>query len=454
MLRWKNNNSVVQEGTPVALRLDRTNLHRIKNPVFQAYAREYQGIYEDFMENVKAFGLDFAENREKEIALLRDELSAMGVIVRNEGASLASGEICGACAACRTGADSYTGLISLMCHRNCFFCFNPNQSEYGSYADAKKDWERELAQVYARNPQLKYIALTGGEPLLHKKDAEAFFKKARAYWPEVSMRLYTSGDLLDEATLGAFAQAGLEEIRFSLKLEDTPEQMEKVFAAMELAKRYVQRVMVEMPVLPDREADMRAILDRLEAMDVFGINLLELCFPLGNAQAFRDRGYALRNPPYRTLYNFWYAGGLPVDGSELLALRLLRYAMEKQYRLVVHYCSLENKHFGQIYMQNTGADADRRYVMSQKDFYLKTIKAFGKDAQRAERMLRGRRMDYSVDRENGFIQMSPACAQLLRATGMELAVSYNVREMREGGMFLRELRLDYVKANEFDASSL
>ena len=439
----------------MALRLDRTNLHRIKNPVFLAYAREYQNIYEDFMENVKAFGLPFAENREAETEDLRSELVRLSVRVRNDGASLANGEICGACAACRTGADSYTGLISLMCHRNCFFCFNPNQSEYDSYADAKKDWESELAQVYARNPDLQYIALTGGEPLLHKKEADAFFKKARAYWPDVSMRLYTSGDLLDEETLKAFAQSGLEEIRFSLKLEDEPERMEKVYAAMELAQRYVKRVMVEMPVLPDGEEAMKSILDRLEAMGVFGINLLELCFPLGNAQAFKARGYALRNPPYRTLYNFWYAGGLPVDGSERLALQLLHYAMEKQYRLVVHYCSLENKHFGQIYMQNAGADADKSYVMSQKDFYLKTIKAFGKEAVRAERMLRERgRADYSADRESGFIRMSPACAQLLRGTGMEFAISYNVREMRSGSMFLRELRLDYVKSNEFDASEL
>lgn len=439
----------------MAVRLDPKSIASIRNPDFAAYAAEYQRIYDDFMENVKAFGLPFAPNREDEIAQLRRELKGSGIISRNDGASLATGEICGACAACRTGVDSYTGLISLMCHRNCFFCFNPNQSEYESYADAKKDWERELERVYAHNPNLRYIALTGGEPLLHKKEAAAFFERARAYWPEVSMRLYTSGDLLDRQTLEAFQKAGLEEIRFSLKLEDTPQALEKVYAAMEMAKAYVPRVMVEMPVLPDGEEAMKAILDRLESMGVFGINLLELCFPFGNAPAFAARGYALRNPPYRTLYNFWYAGGLPVDGSELLALRLLRYVQEKQYKLVAHYCSLENKHFGQIYMQNTGAKTGPEYVMSRKDFYIKTVKAFGKDAARAERMLRERhRRDYAVDRENGLIQMSPACAALLRGTGMELAISYNVREMREGAFCLRELRLDYVRASEFGEDEL
>ena len=184
----------------------------------------------------------------------------------------------------------------------------------------------------------------------------------------------------------AVALTGSLQNGFSLKLEDTPEGREKVYRAMELAKAYFPRVMVEMPVLPNAEAEMHEILDRLEAMGVFGINLLELCFPYHNAEAFRERGYRLRYPPYRTLYNFWYAGGLPVDGSELLALKLLEYAAEHSFRLNVHYCSLENKHFGQVYMQNLGAAAqDRSFVMSEKDFYLKTVKAFGKDISRAER---------------------------------------------------------------------
>ena len=439
----------------MAIRLDKTSIARIKNPVFLAYAKTYQRIYDEFMENVRTFGLPFAKNREGEIRTLREEVLHLGAASRNDGASLVNGEVCGACAACRTGENSYTGLISLMCHRNCFFCFNPNQSEYDQYADGKKDWAAELEQVYRFNKGLRYIALTGGEPLLHKQESIAFFETARRYWPEVSMRLYTSGDLLDEQMARELARVGLEEIRFSLKLDDEMERMESVYAAMEMAKRYIPRVMVEMPVLPDREEEMLRILDRLEGMGAFGINLLELCFPFANAKAFLDRGYALRNPPYRTLYNFWYAGGLPVDGSEILALKLLRYAMERRYKLTVHYCSLENKHFGQIYMQNRCGDEDACYVMSDKDFYLKTIKVFGRDMARAERILREHgEAAYMVNREKGFMQMAPRCAALLRKTDMELAISYNVREMREGEMYLRELRLDYSRASDFDAAAL
>ena len=440
----------------MALQLNKGNIHIIKKPVFAAYAESYQNIYDDFQANVKAFGLPFAVNREQEITALREEISTLGALNRNNGASLVHGSLCGACEACRTGVDSYTGLISLMCHRSCFFCFNPNQYEYDQLASAKKDWAGELERVYRQNKNLKYIALTGGEPLLHKKEAIEYFRMARKLWPNVSMRLYTSGDLLDEATLEQFVQAGLEEIRFSLKIEDDPAAMEKVYAAMDMAKRYVPRVMVEMPVMPDAQARMEEILDRLEAIGIYGINLLELCFPFHNAQAFAARGYELRNPPYKTLYNFWYAGGLPVDGSEILALKLLRYAMQKQYRLTVHYCSLENKHFGQIYMQNTeAARGDETLAMSQKDFYLKTIKAFGDDAKRAKAVFDANKLtQYRMDTAHGYIQFAPACAAALADTDMELAVSYNVREMRGGEEFIRELRLDYVKAKDFTEQDL
>ena len=440
----------------MALLLKHENLTAVRNPAFRQYAENCLAVYDDFVRQVEQFGLPFAEEREEELRTARESLSTLGVKSCNEGAALVWGRRCGACEACRTGIDSYTGIISLMCHRNCFFCFNPNQENFEGYSHAKKDWERELRQVHRRQPDLRYVALTGGEPLLHKAEAVEYFRTARSFWPEASMRLYTSGDLLDEETAAALRDAGVEEIRFSLKLEDTAEEREKVYQAMELAKAYFPRVMVEMPVLPNAEEEMREILDRLEEMGLFGINLLELCFPYHNAGAFVERGFRLRYPPYRTLYNFWYAGGLPVDGSELLALKLLGYAAERGFRLNVHYCSLENKHFGQVYMQNLGAAAqDRSFVMSEKDFYLKTVKVFGKDISRAERIFRAhQRTDYRVDREQGFVQFSPECAQLLKKTDLQLGISYNIREFRERESVIRELRLDLEAAADFRPEEL
>ena len=438
----------------MAIQLNRETIGKVKNPVFRASAEQYLDVYDDFVRQVEQFGLPFGPDREEEIAAERRALVPGSVSVRNEGASLVRGPLCGACEACRTGIESYTGILSLMCHRSCFFCFNPNQENYDIWSHREKAWLKDLEQVHARQPGLRYIALTGGEPLLHREDMLDYFRTARRLWPDASMRLYTSGDLLDEETAASLAEAGVEEIRFSLKLEDSPEDRERVYRAMELAKRHLPRVMVEMPVLPDAGQEMMDILDRLDAMGIFGINLLELCFPYHNAEAFRARGYCLRYPPYRTLYNFWYAGGLPIDGSELLTLKLLRYAEEKALRMTVHYCSLENKHFGQVYMQNLGAQ-EPTYVMSEKDFYLKTVKAFGRDISRVERLLRARqRTDYRIERKQGFIQFSPEAAMLLRKTDIELGISWNIREFREGKSVLRELRLDLERAADFRPEAL
>ena len=374
-------------------------LNEVRNPVLGEYLRQYREIYDSFTAQVEQFGLPFAPSREDETAALRAELKTCGIRERNEGASLVYGELCGACEACRTGVGSYTGILSLMCHRNCFFCFNPNQEEFGDYAGAMKDWRGELQRLHRRSPEMRYIALTGGEPLLHREECAEYFRTARSLWPEASLRLYTSGDLLDESMTETLRDAGLEEIRFSIKPDDTPERSAKVWRNMALAKEYIPRVMVEMPVMPDAEEEMAALLARLEEMGIYGINLLELCFPYHNAEAFRERGYALRYPPYRTLYNFWYAGGLPVDGSEMTALKLMEKAARKGYRLNVHYCSLENKHFGQVYQQNLGA-------------------------------------------------------ALLRKKDMELGISYNIREFRDGKPVIRELRIDPVHASEFDEGTL
>lgn len=437
------------------------NISKISNQVFAEYAAGYQDIYDGFVAQVQTFGLPFAQSQEEEINEIRRELMSGdpaegNILCRNHGASLVYGKVSDACAACRTAVDSYTGFVSLMCHRNCYFCFNPNQDNFDTYARRKKDWEKELNQIYACKKDLRHIALTGGEPLLHKEDTVSYFRKARELWPDIYMRLYTSGDLLDARVLKQLQETGLNEIRFSLKLEDAPEYMEQVYENMALAREYIPAVMVEMPVLPDAEEEMHRILDRLEELGIFGINLLEFCFPFNNAEEFHKRGYALRYPPYKTLYNFWYAGGLPVAGSELLALKLLQYVSERKYRLNVHYCSLENKHFGQIYMQNTAAPlTDHTYMMSEKDFYLKTVKAFGKDAERAEQILKmNGRGDYRPDRELQFIQMSPACALLLREEKMELGISYNVCENRGGKACIRELRIDYVRSDEFDMEDL
>ena len=49
-------------------------------------------------------------------------------------------------------------------------------------------------------------------------------------------------------------------------------------------RQYVPNVIVEMPVMPDGFAEMKEILPELDHLQISGINLLEFCFPLSNAE--------------------------------------------------------------------------------------------------------------------------------------------------------------------------
>ncbi len=86
--------------------------------------------------------------------------------------------------------------------------------------------------------------------------------------------------------------------------------------------------------------------------------------------------------------NYWYAGGMPVAGSEAECLELLRFAREAGLRLGVHYCSLDNKFTGQIYQQNKPFLTDPAFAarhawlsLDPGDYFLKCAKVFGGDAE-------------------------------------------------------------------------
>ncbi len=425
--------------------ITRATAAKIKNPVFRDYAHMYLDIYDGFVKDVETFGLPFHKenDHERETKELRDQLAEMNILSRCEGASLVYNRISPACEACKKGVGTMTSYVSFRCHRHCFFCFNPNQDNFEANCVEKKDWMGELQAVKAEGGQLTHIALTGGEPLLHPEDTVAFFEKAKELFPLAHRRLYTSGDLLTERMCQRLKETGLEEIRFSYKMEDSAQLKEKVLANMEMAKKYIPSVMVEMPVMPDAEEEMKTLLTRLNEMGIFGINLLELCFPYHNVEAFKVRGYELKYPPYRTLYNFWYAGGLPVAGSELVALRLMRFAAEQKMKLGIHYCSLENKNFGQMYQQNKVlSKCPSAMYFSPKDFYLKTVKVFGAEAVQARRILEKAGVrTFVYDKEAQYISFHPQYARLLKGRPMEVALSINVMEPRDGQIVARELKL-------------
>ena len=433
----------------------------IANAALREYAQRYVDIEEGFREAVAQFGVPFAEGKAEgdgnAAEVERDEavadLAARGLAVLNDGKSLVAGWQSSACEACRLGLRTETFVLTLECPRRCFFCFNPNQEDFDGRAHGARDVVGQLEARADQGACLRHVALTGGEPLLYPDETVAFFQRARELFPGVHTRLYTSGWGLGEELLARLCDAGLAEIRFSIKTDDAPEAIERVLAAIEQAVAFIPDVMVEMPVMPDELPLMRDVLVRLDGLGVRGVNLLELGFPFFNGDQFARRGYCLKREPYRVLYDYAYAAGLPVEGSEEACRALLRFVLDEGLSLGVHYCSMENKHTGQVYQQNVRfADRFPLHCLSRRDYFLKSTKAFGDDRALARELLRRNEVDFKDNDDFNFTEFPLEAIRLLRneLPDVDLAVSYAICEPRDGEVVLRELRLDRVTPLTFD----
>lgn len=432
------------------LEINEQNLHEINNPQFKEYAQIYTRINRRFLEQVKAHGLELAPCCPDNEQAGKLRLQTRNMSFRNNDHSIHSKWLSAACKACNKGANSATFYLALACHRQCYYCFNPNQEDYAEHTQQKRDSIKELKRIKQTGGKLSYIALTGGEPLLYPQETIRFFQEAKSLFPQAHTRLYTSGDLLDKAVLSELQRVRLDEIRFSIKLEDSLMVRAKVMERIGWAKDSIDGVVVEMPVIPGTLPEMKELLQALNAIGIAGVNLLEFCFPYHNQQEFQRRGFKLKNPPYKVLYDYWYAGGLPVDQSEQESLELLTFAAEQNLTIGVHYCSLANKFSGQIFQQNQLAGKSSLIYLSPKDYFIKTAKVFGKDIQPVVKVLRKQHLtDYERNEDYQYLEFPVGAISLLKDMPIEIGISTNIMENRHGEIYRRELKIERVFPQEF-----
>jgi len=424
-------------------------LDRIRNPDFKRYAHNYLDIAEDFRAQILQFGLPISNKPSLTVFDERIQvMAAQGVVIANGSKSLSLGWVSPSCITCRQGMGTATFSISTQCPRDCFFCFNPNQEDYEELLVRKDDPAHKLSGLHEQGVVYGDLALTGGEPLLHKDETLAFFCRAAQLYPQAHTRLYTSGSFLDEGFLCSLQKAGLDEIRFSIKTDDNLKAQQTTLERIKTSRAFIPTVVVEMPVMPDELALMKELLLTLDGIGINGINLLELCFPCANTEEFARRGYEIKPEQFRVLYNYQYAGGLPIAGSEDACLLLLEFALQQSLRMGVHYCSLENKFSGQVYLQNISFHDTYPFCsFSQKDYFLKSAKVFGRDAKPVEAALKKAGLKrYRKDPDHQSLEFPPVYLERLRQKlpPLEAGVCYYIVEQREADAVLRELRIDYT----------
>lgn len=406
----------------------------------------FDKIEKDYVNALVDKGLTFAPRNSHiaRVSQLRQELAKRQATFRNAGASISCGWLSKACVECTGVNGSETFSTTFKCHRNCYFCFNFNLADYDKYVQCGCPWEQELAAAHeATGGKLAVIGLTGGEPLLNLDDSIAFLKRAGELFPNAHKRMYTSGDLLTPDGAKRLAQAGLDEIRFSVKQDDPNQLRETVLDNMKMAASYIKDVVVEMPIVPGTKEVMKDWMRRFAQNGIKGMNLLEFCFPFHSWEEFHKRGFVLKNPPFDEMFDYGYSGGLAVAGSEELALELMVWALDEGLGFGLHYCSLENKHRSEIRQMNEPArNVHPIFEFDESDFFVKTAKVFGDQRDAARQILADAQVqDVVEDDDDDTIAFAPRYASLFEETDINPMIAFNVLDRDEQGRFLREVAL-------------
>ncbi len=243
-------------------------------------------------------------------------------------ASSVRGELSPACVQCQEGRKMVL-FVTGLCRFRCFYCpVSPNRNQQDViYANERRVTSDADVIAEARAIGAGGTGITGGDPLGVVDRVEHYVRLLkREFGPDHHIHLYTHEP--NPEKLRRLAAAGLDEFRLHI-----PHYLWGALsgsggayrAVLEDAPAWGIRRGVEIPVLPEKEAELRRLLLALDAIGLDFVNLNELEFSETNEDALRARGY--RVDPWN---------GWGVRGSRAVAERIVR---ELRLSVPIHYCS-------------------------------------------------------------------------------------------------------------------
>ncbi len=243
-------------------------------------------------------------------------------------ASSYRGPLSPACTQCREGRKMVL-FVSGLCRFRCFYCpvsGRRNQKDV-VYANERLVTRDEDILEEARAIGAAGTGITGGDPLGVIDRTEHFVRLLkREFGADHHIHLYTHEPNAEK--LRRLAAAGLDEFRLHI-----PHYLwgplagsgSAYRAVLEAAPTWGIRRGVEIPVLPEKEAELGRLLRTLDEIGVDFVNLNELEFSETNETAMRARGYRV------DVRNGW-----GVKGSRAVAERVVR---DSRLAVPIHYCS-------------------------------------------------------------------------------------------------------------------
>jgi uncharacterized protein len=320
-------------------------------------------------------------------------------------ASSHRGALSPACTQCAEGRKMVL-FVTGLCRFRCFYCpVSPARNQLDVvYANERRVRSDHDVLDEARAIGAAGTGITGGDPLGVVDRVEHYVRLLkREFGPDHHIHLYTHEP--NPEKLERLARAGLDEFRLHIPhylWGPLASDGGAYRAVLESAPDWGIRRGVEIPVLPEKEAELRRLLTALSAIGVDFVNLNELEFSETNEAKMRDRGY--RVDPHN---------GWGVRGSRAVAERVVR---DLSLSVPVHYCSSRFKDGVQL-RQRLLRRAERTappFAPRTEDgtVVLGVVEAGGTvDLDRwsvqVARRLRARPGDYRFDADRRRVELSP-----------------------------------------------
>ncbi len=118
---------------------------------------------------------------------------------------------------------------------------------------------------------------------------------------------------------------------------------------------------------------------------------------------------------------------------------------------------MENKHTGQIYQQNKARLNSKTLYFSTRDYFLKSAKVFGEDVADVRQLFEKNKVsDFQLDEARSSLEFHVSKIKLLNKLNrpVEVGISTQVLEDRNGETVLRELKVDFTTPLAFKLSDV
>ena len=233
------------------------------------------------------------------------------------------------CTMCAKGAKMVL-FVSGICDAKCFYCpiSEPKKMKDVMYADEMPLRNMKDAIFEAKMIQATGTGITGGDPLKYYERTAEYIKILKEEFGESHhIHLYSiSGS---KNAIEIVGKAGLDEIRFHPPEEIWNYMDRSIFKdRIKWSRDMGMSVGIEVPSIPGRVEETKALIDFCRRMDLDFINLNELEFSETNYSNLLGRNYEVKND---------VESG--AKGSQELAIQMVRESND----FTVHYCSASFK---------------------------------------------------------------------------------------------------------------